>query len=514
MSKNLKRFLYTSGIILIVILLGYGVGAFFIRAKIDTAVEEALPQGYAISYDKSSFNLWTASYALKQPNIQISDSADASKNVLSFQADALALKGIHYWDYLTKDAIRINRLQLDHPTVAYYTTRNFPASKTKENDSNKTFQIKNIMLQHANISLLTQEDSIKAYFSNVSAAINDIAPIQKNIPTYEKISFNADSTFLQLNQFDQLTTATITLKNNRLALDRFALNTQVSRTQLSQRAPREKDHYDIKIPKLLFEGFQGKKETKQWGVFAKSLLISQPEIDIYRDKRLPDDTRFKPMFGQLLRELPFPMAIDSVDVADLSLVYREKVTTPEPPGEVTFQRFKGTIAHVGNTYPDSTSTRIKVNSDIFETTPITASWTFRVQDTLDRFTFECEAGAFNAQVMNSFTIPSSRMALEGSINKTYFTITGNDDQGHINLKTRFNNFKIRMLEKDRRDTKELTNLLANAIVNKESSDEDDGFKEGTTTTSRVKNKSAFNYIWINIMGGLRKAVLDHNDDDD
>ena len=89
MSKNLKRFLYTSGIILIVILLGYGVGAFFIRAKIDTAVEEALPQGYAISYDKSSFNLWTASYALKQPNIQISDSADASKNVLSFQADAL-----------------------------------------------------------------------------------------------------------------------------------------------------------------------------------------------------------------------------------------------------------------------------------------------------------------------------------------------------------------------------------------------------------------------------------------
>ncbi|MDC7994323.1 hypothetical protein [Altibacter sp. HG106] len=512
MSKTRKRLLLTAGILLLIFLLGYGIGTVVIRAKIDAAISEALPNEYALEYQKSEFNLWTATYALQQPTLRINDSA--AQPVLKVSLEKVRLQGIDYWGYLVKDAIRIKNLRLDQPQLQYYSARSFPTSDSGKKKSTKTFQIKNVQLNNATIEVLQEADSLKMYLANVSAAINNIAPIQKKIPSYDEVSFSSDSLFVQLNAFDQLTLNNIQLEDAQLRLDEFRITTQGSEADLSKASPKEKDHYDIVIPKLTFNGFKARHQATSWGVYARSLRLSQPDIKIYRDKRLPDDTSFKPMFGQLLRELSFPLGIDSVDVENLKLIYREKITTSEPPGEVTFSNFQAAIANVGNTYPDSTQTRIDVTTHIFKNTSIDALWTFRVQDTLDRFTFECEAGAFQSQVMNSFTIPSSRMALEGRINKTYFTITGDDDQGHINLKTNFKNFRIRMLEEEGRDTKEITNLLANAVVNKESSDEEDNFKEGKATTARVKNKSAFNYIWINIMAGLRKAILDHNDDDD
>jgi hypothetical protein len=92
------------------------------------------------------------------------------------------------------------------------------------------------------------------------------------------------------------------------------------------------------------------------------------------------------------------------------------------------------------------------------------------------------------------------------LDETYFTIYGNNLNSTIDMRLKYQDFKVTLLNKKRKK-KKLLSAVANLFVRKESLANNDHFKEGSATAERNIDRSVFNYLWINVEAGLKSTML-------
>jgi hypothetical protein len=69
------------------------------------------------------------------------------------------------------------------------------------------------------------------------------------------------------------------------------------------------------------------------------ILIDQAGANIYRSKIPEDDMSIKPLYNKLLRELPFTLKVDTLNISDSKLVYEEEKTFEKGAGMLEFTSF-------------------------------------------------------------------------------------------------------------------------------------------------------------------------------
>ncbi len=74
------------------------------------------------------------------------------------------------------------------------------------------------------------------------------------------------------------------------------------------------------------------------------------------------------------------------------------------------------------------------------------------------------------------------------------------------MRMQYDEFKINFLNDDGKDRKWLKSAVANLIIKKNSNDDGKNYRTGEGEVSRVKHKSFFNYIWLNVEKGLKSTV--------
>ena len=107
---------------------------------------------------------------------------------------------------------------------------------------------------------------------------------------------------------------------------------------------------------------------------------------------------------------------------------------------------------------------MKITSTFMQSTPVNVDWTFDVQDTSDAFTFKADIGPLAAEQLNSFTKPNLRAALEGKVDQTFFSIYGTSNQSEIDMRIKYDHFKVDLLKEDGSSTKTLLSGLANLFL--------------------------------------------------
>jgi len=70
----------------------------------------------------------------------------------------------------------------------------------------------------------------------------------------------------------------------------------------------------------------------------------------------------------------------------------------------------------------------------------------------------------------------------------------------------YDDFKVSILNKEKKRKKWLVSTLANIFIAKTSKNEEGGFKKGSGDVNRDQNKSFFNYLWLNLKEGMLKTV--------
>jgi hypothetical protein len=430
--------------------------------------------------------------------------------------ESLAVKGFSYWDYLFNSALSINNVELNTPKVTLYYNKLTDTEKGSQSILSKlkqTLNIKNIAINKGELEVYNIEnDSIISKVNKIDFLMTNFSkdPSVKSgvLFNFERFSLIINGLKHQVGDYENLHVDNLKVDNNQVILSNLKFKTKFSKEALSKLIKVERDYFDLQIPKIEIKNQKlDFDNTKLKAMHCDNIIINNPTFNIYRDKLIVDDSVEKDLYSKMLRDLKFALNIDLINILNGTISYQEKVEAKNVSGMLDFTAFNAKLIKVSNTYLDTDKTKIDINCNFMDDTPLEVEWSFNVNDVSDHFVFKADLSHLKADKLNQFMKPNLNLKLEGDLIKTFFTIDGNPEISNVNLKTKYNKFDIIILKENGQEKNKLLSSLINVFVSKSSKDKDDNFRNSDSKeVTRDKTKSIFNFVWKNTQAGLLSAM--------
>lgn len=486
-----------------------------IKNKVEFFLENRLPDYISQSYSNIDLDLFEGTITVNKPIVNLKNRNDNNIHT-TVSLDKIIIEDLSYWDYLFKASITIEDIKLFKANITYFKDV-FKPSKDQDKTKGliklyKPILIEELSIDNAMLHIYDKtSDSLLLYVENSTTEIDDLVinneTLKKRLPVnFSEYEFKADSVFLKANDFENLATSSIRLKDNKATFNNVQFKTKYSRTKLSRVINKERDHFNLKLDSLNISGLDFGFINRQLFVNSKAITIANPNFKIFRDKLVEDDLTIKKLYSESIREIPFDLTVDSVLIKDANIEYTEKVKEENNGGSISFQKFYASIYNVSNTYKSPIKTELDITGKFMNVTPFKAYWSFDVNNINDKFIFKMNMDAIAFNEINEFTEPNLKVRLSGNTNKLFFTINGNKNNATVDMKVNYENLEINVLNKNGNKKNWLLSKVANLFVSKDSKDKKDNFRAAKTKVDRDKTKSVFNFIWLNTSEGLLKSM--------
>lgn len=509
-----KKIIVISAIVVLAVALPI-IGNLIIENKIKTLINN-LPKNVNVEYSDINASMLSGNLELKSPKIKVKGETTDSI-IFSAELEALKISDLSYWDYVFDDELSIVAVKFQNAVIKYSYN---PLIEKQNYNSNFFDKIRNRVnietISVANSEILItnfKTDSTILSLPQFNFVFKDfIVNPKKNkepIP-FDYNSFNLDGKNLKwaVNDYENLTIGSLNIVDSSAVFNDFELKTKYSKQQLSDILKDERDHFDLNIKQLNLQQLDfGYNVDDNFYIISEKLEVSHPNAKIYRDKLVADDLTEKPLYSKMLRNLNFNLGLDEVVLKNGYLKYSEKMNADSKAGTLEFKDLQASITNLGNTYGEK-DTRINVRSLFMESSPLEVDWNFKVQDTTDRFVFKSDLGRIQAEEMNQFTGPNLNTQFEGVLKQTYFTINGNPYTSIVDLKVRYDDFKVIALKENGKDKKTLLSGIINLFVANDSDNKPNDYRHSDTEqVERDVTKSVFNFVWLNVQDGLKSAMV-------
>lgn len=498
--KKKHKILIAAGLLIIVV-----AGIFlFLNSYLKQEIEKGLENEYdssALSYDDISINAFGGSAVIR--NLRITE------GIFTLEAREVNLDGFSYSDYIQDKNITIDRVHLVEPLVVFNKSDSIPGDKESEDDiAEKQIKVKRFSASGGNIRIIENDSAPNSLFTSLKALqIQDIIIEKKAegalLPfTYESISIDSDSLYYELSETHYMQSGKFQLRNDELGIDEFSIIPKYTKQVFDQSIPYEQDWIALKIEKANFKGFKFQREQEMVSVTLASSSLKNAHMEIYRNKLLPDDTRIKPMYSEMLRKLGFLLHIDEVKVSNAYLEYQEKVLESRPAGKLSFHNIQANIKNISNREPEAGSASlitVEAKARFMGETDLSLNWSFDVHNELDEFKVSGRMGAIEAENINPFLVPAMNVEAEGNIQSLYYDFYGNRNEAHGNMQLAYRDFNVNILKDGESERKSLLSRLANLIIKNDRMNED--VEQKNINTTRDKTKSFWNFLWLCIRDG-------------
>ncbi|TYB74388.1 hypothetical protein ES676_06850 [Bizionia saleffrena] len=513
-----KAVLIASYSVSAVILLFLGVVVItniLVKNKFEKFLTSRLPNHITQDYESISLNTWGGTITVNELTIMLGNKTDSVVHT-KVSVAKLIVENVSYWDYLMHSEIHIEDIKINSPTISYYTHRVHKKQDAAVTSGSiklyKPILVDALSINNALLYIYDNEkDSLVVYVENSAVTINDITIdkdiINRRLPVeFKKYKASADSIFVKTNAFENLTVTDFNLEDKKAVFNTIKLKTKYSKNELSQKITTERDHFDLEAKKLTVDAIAFGFEDRMLFLSSAYVTIDTPDLKMFRDKLVADDVTIKKLYSQSLRELPFQLTVDSVAINNASIEYTEKVKPENNGGSIYLNQLNVKIANVSNTYKAPEHTKLEIEGSFMENAPFKSQWDFDVNNPNDDFVFSMQIGELQADRLNTFTEPNLKMRLSGQTDKIYYTIDGNRTTSSVDLKVKYENFEISVLNKQGNKKNWVLSTVANLFVSKDSQDKSDNFREASAEVERNKTKSVFNFIWLNLSKGLLKSI--------
>ncbi|TXD82343.1 hypothetical protein ESY86_15030 [Subsaximicrobium wynnwilliamsii] len=513
MSKKTKKTLAIVGIIAVVLIICFLIANYFAKQKLESMVAN-LPENIQLQYEAADISVLSGSVTLEKPLLSIKGKTTQSTNA-KIKLESFTIEDLSYWDLIFNANINLDRIVLNAPEITYFHNKLIKNeaykgsgnAKLKQDVNVKSFEILNASIEvfdQASDSLIFKTNNLEFKLEGISVNAETLA---SKLPLeFKDLTFSTKNLKFQTNEFDDLYVDSISVTKTHSKFSGVAIKTKYSKSELSQRIKKERDHFDVTIASAeVFEQDAGFHGDSIFDFRSKKVLINGLKLNVYRDKLVADDPTRKDLYSKMLRELKFNLALDELLIEESSILYEEKVKQDKPAGELQFGQLEASMLNVGNTY--EAPVEIEISTNFMKSTPLKVNWDFDVQDVNDHFIFKADLGLLKAEDLNPFMTPNLNITLDGELNKTFFTIDANANTGSIDLKTDYAQFDINILKGDGKDKNKLLSGIVNLFVAKTSQKKEDDYRYGNAeNVERDKTKSVFNFVWLNAKSGLLSAM--------
>lgn len=514
MTKTLRTLLIVIGIIMLLTIIGFITANYIVKNKAENFLKERVPAHITVTYDHLDVKTFSGTITVMGPKVTIANQIDNQKHT-QLTAKTFIVEDVSYLDYIFKKQITIEDIKLLEPNITYFKYNYIKTKDTIRKTPAKLYKpilIEELSIDNAEIQIFDDtKDSLFLKASDVTLEIDDVflssATLSRKLPiNFSDYNANGKDIFLKTSPYENLEIAAFMIEKGQASLDSITLKTKYSRPALSKIIQRERDHFDLKIPGIDIDAFTFGFEKEQLFARSESVTLDSPYLDIFRDKLVQDDSTIKPLFSKMLRDLNIAFTVKELKMNNGGITYSEKVKTDNNGGTIDFSKIMAHITNVSNTYTSPTTTDISIDAKFMNTAPFKVDWTFDTTNTTDAFLFKASIGQMPSEELNQFTKPNLNVGLEGRVDQTYFTISGNNNTSHIDMRIKYDNFKVEIMRNDKSDINKLLSSIANLFIKEDSNSEDGVFNEGSGEVARDKTKSFFNYLWLNVAEGLKTAL--------
>ncbi|NEW79572.1 MAG: hypothetical protein GZ086_09140 [Gelidibacter sp.] len=493
------------------------VGFFFFlqykfKSSVINAIDTKLPSNIELKYAQINANVFSGNVELDSFSAKLLNS---DSNVIStLNANKLKVSGFSLWQFIFNKTISIDDIIFDNPNLQYdqkQQEQHRPKDSTANKQFEKTITIDKFSIVNGSfkvngnkeVSILMRMDSINLTLNGIST---NAEKLKQKIPfNYKDFQMKSKQFFLNLSNYEELKIEALAIENEKINLKNLFITSKFTKEELSKKIVVERDHFDLHIPELAMNKLNFGFNNNKFYVIVDSSKIIKPNLIVYRDKRVADDKSIKKMYSKILRDLSFDLAISTLKIKQGSINYKERVEDTNEAGEIFFNNVNATLNNLSNTYKEGGKTKVTVSSNFMGKAPMNLNISFDVNNKQDQFLASGQFKNFNAKIVNTFFESNLNAKAEGEIEQIFFTFNGNNFNSNGDLKMKYNEFKFEILNKKNRVNKFLT-AIGNIFVNDGSKADKDGYRHGEIKVERNKNKSFFNYLWINVEDGLRSTL--------
>ncbi|MBI6117136.1 AsmA family protein [Salegentibacter maritimus] len=507
MKKRFKIVLGVSSVLLMFLAIIIG-GNLFIEHKIKTLLEESLK--------KATFNYKDLNASMLSRSVSLNKAVYRDEEVI-ITAREVRIEGVDILEYLSNKNVEVTSLEIIKPEVTIFTD----AISGKEEDSleegrsvKQQLLIKSLKIVDGSFKM-TKENSLKEqFFSRItSLEMSGVSVDRKSLKTglpfdYESLQLVSDSLFFNLNEEHDLFVEKIEMQGDSLNFGKLRIKPLYSKQEFQQQIPYEKDRFNLILNEFTFHSFNWNLKNDSLSLLSDKLVIEDSDIKIYRDKRIEDDTRRKPMYSKMIRELPFKLKLDTVKVRNLNVEYEELVSAKRGAGKVSFKNLDGSIYNITNMGMDANDfpeTVIDVKTQFMGEANLTVNWNFDISSAVDAFAISGQLDNISSEGINKFLQPALNVKAQGGINNMRFNFAGDNKSATGDMKLIYNDFKVEVLREDGKEKNKLLSALANLIVNNKATSAEK--EQRDIKTQRDQTRSFWNYLWKNIRNGALKSFI-------
>ena len=507
MTRFLKWFL-----VLIVFFIGaYMVAEWKMKKEVVVFLTQKVPDHIDFSYDRLYINLFKGGLEFDKVEVKSLGRQTSSCEII-INANNLSISGFSYWKIFFEKSIYLKNLTLSKPRLNFKTCPkdSNKADATKPNPINllKEIFIEELIFDSGIVEILDSNNekellSVKSIDLNLKNVATDPQKIKKYVPfTFSEYAITIQHVEAPIGKFEVLEMETMELDNSSIHITDISLSTAFSKLELSKKITYQRDHLTLDIPEITIENHNYIVSNDSLQVNFKSLLLNSPVLEVYRDKSRLEDFNRRPLYAELFRELPFKVDIDSVLIKQGMVRYEENLPNDERAGILSFEKLDASISNFSNLTANKENLKIKMDADLMGTGNFNLDWEFNVQETRNAFVISGGLFNFNTANLNDFLIPNLRTKTTGTIDQLDFTISGDEYTATGDIKMNYEDFTFQLLNKERNGVKKVLSFIGNLLINDGSKADSEGYRYGNIATERTKNKSFFNYLWINLQDGL------------
>ncbi|MFB9077541.1 hypothetical protein ACFFLS_01470 [Flavobacterium procerum] len=500
------------------ILINLGLN-YWIKKQLPLIIHEKNNTAYNINYEKIEVSLFSQNIYAQTLLVHPKNQPKDSKNGLFAKIESITIKHFNIWDLAFRDVIRAESIIVNKPRLILYKKGEKLLNDSKSIKTEiiepfrKIIAVSNIYLNEGSVDVVSIDSekpilSVKKIILKLEGILITDATLKEKIPIrFEKYALVMDSLFYRSSIFYHMNIGKISTGNNFLTINNFTYLPQFNRREFIRRLDKEKDIYTLKFDSASIQKMVWGFKNERFFFKTNSIVMNHFDANIYRGKMPKDDLSKKYLYNHLLRNIKFPLQIDTLQVLKSKLVYEEEIDFSKGPGVLNFDQFnlQATNLRSGFGLKKTADVKIKVNCIFMKTSPLDVDWSFNVLDKKDSFHIQGIISNFDVRAMERFSKPYMNASFTGVFHKYRFNFYGNDNISKGNASLDYDDLKVKLYKKKQPEKEaKIKSAIANLLVKNDSKDKT---KTADVELERIQEKSFYNFLWRSIAESLKKILI-------
>lgn len=364
---------------------------YWIKKQLPIIIHEKNKTAYNINYEKIEVSLFSRNIYAQTLLVSPKNEPKDSKNGLFSKIESVTIKHFNIWDLAFRDIIQAESIIINKPRVILYKKGEKLLNDNKSIKTQiiepfrKIIAVSNIYLNDGTVDVVSLDTekpilSIKKIILKLEGILLTDATLKQKIPLqYKTYALVIDSLFYRPNAFYHINIGKISTEKNFLKINNFSHLPQFNRREFIKRLDQEKDIYTLKFDSAQVQKMNWGFKNDRFFFRANSVVINHFDANIYRGKMPKDDLSKKYLYNHLLRNIKFPLQIDTLQVLKSKLVYEEEIDFAKGPGVLNFDKFNLQAVNLKSGFglKKTDDVKIKVKCLFMKNSPLDVDWSFR-----------------------------------------------------------------------------------------------------------------------------------------